>query len=437
MADEEAPSFSLGLDFDLDPLPQSYSRQDPGPSYDFAPAQLSSEKAASCSIQEENRNGDYFETPTTDFCHQVSEPDRPLKRLRRGPTSGPALPKKVFFDVDDDIEEFSSQEDQLQDRDPHHTYSVCSSSKLSLQSQGVLSSQKPQETKARKMYEVQSDKASANTVSAVNKATLYQSTVSPLRKFQLVDSDSDGSMKEDLNYAVNQEFSPVNGEQSNLRHIPTPAFDEVLEEYFQSAKHNNFFQNHVEDCNQASSLDENNFWQCDLGPLPPAHQYYFHEDLRIQKLVRSRLPNFFPLGAETNLGHKQQNPCGIDYMSQFGHREASKQVKQKEVKQPSTSRSQKGVRKAKVQELPEGSQSWVNPRSCDIPKDAGKRRVQAVSKSGGHWYTANGRRVYVAKNGQELTGKLAYVQYSKENGAGFKKSKKKTSTKTKAAGRKK
>lgn len=51
--------------------------------------------------------------------------------------------------------------------------------------------------------------------------------------------------------------------------------------------------------------------------------------------------------------------------------------------------------KSSVQELSQESDSWINPRSSAMnPKDAGKRRVHAVGKSAGHWYTAaDGRRV--------------------------------------------
>ncbi|KAK1581051.1 hypothetical protein Q3G72_002617 [Acer saccharum] len=80
------------------------------------------------------------------------------------------------------------------------------------------------------------------------------------------------------------------------------------------------------------------------------------------------------------------------------------------------------------------SGGWVDPKSsATIPKDAGKRRVHASGgQSAGHWYTSpEGRKVYFSKNGQELTGQIAYRQYRKENGAGFRKSKKKTNSRKK------
>lgn len=41
------------------------------------------------------------------------------------------------------------------------------------------------------------------------------------------------------------------------------------------------------------------------------------------------------------------------------------------------------------------SANWVEPKSCtSMPKDAGKRRVQASGQSAGHWFTgSDGRKV--------------------------------------------
>ncbi|KAK0598911.1 hypothetical protein LWI29_000679 [Acer saccharum] len=67
------------------------------------------------------------------------------------------------------------------------------------------------------------------------------------------------------------------------------------------------------------------------------------------------------------------------------------------------------------------------------------RRSSASVGSGGsssrvvpRWQAPKwGRKVYLSKNGQELTGQIAYRQYRKENGAGFRKSKKKTNSRKK------
>lgn len=98
MAECDAPSFSLGLDFsfDLDTPPHSPLRADPPPSA----------------------------SPGDDPGPQVPDPEtRPdpprsiLKRLRRGPPPS-SVSQQVepppCFDADDDIEEFSSQEDPIQ-----------------------------------------------------------------------------------------------------------------------------------------------------------------------------------------------------------------------------------------------------------------------------------------------------------------------------------
>lgn len=94
--------------------------------------------------------------------------------------------------------------------------------------------------------------------------------------------------------------------------------------------------------------------------------------------------------------------CDISYLkshffrSQFNHGEATKPPgKQKDTTKPSTSRSRKKIKNTKVQESSQGAESWVNPRTgAGNPKDAGKRRVQAVGQSAGRWYTgSDGRRV--------------------------------------------
>ncbi|KAL5548395.1 hypothetical protein UlMin_003626 [Ulmus minor] len=78
------------------------------------------------------------------------------------------------------------------------------------------------------------------------------------------------------------------------------------------------------------------------------------------------------------------------------------------------------------------SGNWMDPRSSgSITNESGRKRVQANAQSAGHWFTgSDGRKVYVNKKGQKLTGQIAYRQY-KKNGSGFKRGKKKTSSKKK------
>lgn len=90
MAEFEAPSFSLGLDLDDTPPPSPST----SPNHDPVPQ----------------------EVPDSDPESQPDPPIRILKRLRRAPpSSSQTEPRPSFFDPDeDDIEEFSSQEEPLQ-----------------------------------------------------------------------------------------------------------------------------------------------------------------------------------------------------------------------------------------------------------------------------------------------------------------------------------
>ncbi|XP_019455974.1 PREDICTED: uncharacterized protein LOC109356851 isoform X2 [Lupinus angustifolius] len=341
---------------------------------------------------------------------------------------------------------------------------------------------------------------------------------SPLRKFQLIDSDSDDLVDEDVSathkidpcskYAACNQSKPVNSFEKSRKmsfdmnqdqdlwkdfspvkafSVPTPAFNEIYEEYFRSSKdkeveksvidisesHNGRYFGANSSCQRDQQL-----WES-AGPLPPAHCYFFHEDPKIQQLVRRRLCNFSPLGV-SSVNH-QHNVSLIDYMGQFGSTSSSKKQearkgyvsssirggnksinltvdetfeasgrwvdpkfnsplskgessRKKTTRRNSTksnvSKGKNKKDKSTSSNVPRTSTNWVEPKSCaNMPKDAGQRRVQASGQSSGHWYTSDGRRVYVSKSGQELTGGTAYRQYRKESGAGVKKSKAKTSAK--------
>ncbi|KAF2285779.1 hypothetical protein GH714_007756 [Hevea brasiliensis] len=166
-------------------------------------------------------------------------------------------------------------------------------------------------------------------------------------------------------------------------------------------------------------------------PLPPAHHYFFHDDPRIQTLVRCRLPNFSPLGI-VNRGNQQHSESVINYISQF-HGEASKQGGTRGSNNgKGSTRGRNKLKKSNAKEVMHASEGWVDPKiSSAIPKDAGKRRVHANGQAAGRWFTSpEGRKVYVSRSGQELTGQIAYRHYRKESG-GFRKSKKKTNVKRK------
>ncbi|KAE9606350.1 hypothetical protein Lalb_Chr10g0106941 [Lupinus albus] len=340
---------------------------------------------------------------------------------------------------------------------------------------------------------------------------------SPLRRFQLIDSDSDDPVGEDVSaahiidpcskYAAYNQSESVNSFENSRKmpfdmkrgqgllkyfsplnnfSIPTPALNEVCEEYFRSAKDKEVEKSGIDisECHHERYFGVNSSCQMDQqlwelsGPLPPAHRYFFHEVPRIQQLVRRRLCNFSPLGV--NRVNQQPNVSHIDYMGQFGSTSASKTHEtqrgfvnssirgrnksanlivgetfdasggwvdprisspfsnglsstQKTTKRNSKSNVSKGKNKtdkSTSSNVSCPSTNWVEPKRCsNMPKDAGKRRVQASSQSSGRWYTSDGKKVYVSKSGQELTGPNAYKQYGKESGAGFKKSKAKTSAK--------
>ncbi|KAK9048476.1 hypothetical protein SSX86_032560 [Deinandra increscens subsp. villosa] len=449
MADFEAPSFSLGFDFDLlDSDPQ------------ITTATEKNNKAPSLLIR----------------ILKIRSSSPKLKRLRRGSAVGETaslnsvkrkvdlLSSVVVDDDDDDIDDFSSQEDEH--LSTHH-HSVCNSSKFPLNGHGVLTKQKGK----KRQNVVINDPESV--ITSCNKPQFPKLTVSPLRRFQLHDSDSDfddpffsegatdktcNGSESYLNRAAPDFVQPVGlNQQRKLNEsvntttrkdlwedfrpekscrIPTPALDEFCEEYFSSMKDKSKSQSKSQ-----SNIGKNNqnihvaSSVIDLGdPLPPAHQYFFHNDPRVQDLVRSRLPNFFPLNA-ANRDSELPSTSNIDYMGQFSHDAKSKQAAGTNKAETS---SRKNSRKSKTQDT---SQGFMNPKvnTKKVPKDAGKRRVQADGQAAGagsgagagvgHWFTnQDGKRVYVSKSGQELTGRAAYMHYKKEGGGGFKNKKAKKST---------
>lgn len=216
--------------------------------------------------------------------------------------------------------------------------SVCGSSKPSLRGQNAVTLEPGSQWKSRKGKEVSNASVSDNVETRGSNVMFPKLTVSPRRLFQLIDSDSDDpSMIEDTTkempqvnfsskdkqsvsskYASNQATKKASIEKSEGRdlwndfctektfRIPTPAFDEVFEEYFTNVKNKSTPEIDSNDLSNGGKLDEIS--------LPPAHCYFFHKDSRIQKLVRQRLPYFFPLGAGNNQECRKQNVSDIDYM---------------------------------------------------------------------------------------------------------------------------
>ncbi|KAG6592041.1 hypothetical protein SDJN03_14387, partial [Cucurbita argyrosperma subsp. sororia] len=497
MAFYEAPSFSLGLDLDFDSEPQI-----PPPASDCSAGANASSKEDDCGV---------VETGVAD-CNEETGHDSPrkFKRLKRGPARCSSGAKKsesspLFSVVDDDIEEFSSQEDSPRVSSLHQ--SVCNSSKVPLH--GIFTVPTSSQLKEKK------DKQTADASTSVglekkNKSLFSNLTISPLRKFQLLDSDSDEPSSCDKQSRKGYEVSSslnkpkstfglsatVDEKKKSLTasitqkedlwkdfcqtknfHLPTPAFDEVCKEFSQlkkdnkaatelgSSAHISCMDNHTTNSGYSNELVDK------LGC--PAHYYFFHNDPRIQRLVRNRLPNFSPLGVDGSRGSM------IDYVRQFSNGEASTSrpsqvdmeksskrstniskrsknnaskcwANEKAVsplsskKTPKRSASQKNkigsssrnVRRkpgaSNREELLQDSGNWIDPKgSLSLPRDAGKRRVHAGGQSAGHWYTSpEGKKVYVTKSGEELTGRTAYRLYKKDTG-GFRKSKKKGTGKKK------
>ncbi|RAL37878.1 hypothetical protein DM860_000572 [Cuscuta australis] len=445
MVDFEAPSFSLGLDFELDSQPNFTAAPE------FQPAQ-------SLRTIAEEEDGDDFDSLVSGPDLKCSDPPLPLKRLVRGSaackSTSAARSRSVKEGTlceleDDEIEDFSSQEDPPEDRSKS-IRSVSSSSKIPLHHHGGFSMQSATQcTLKGKNMDTDSpafqNKEPSDTIFVFSKLD-----VSPLRRFEIIDSD-DPSTTEHLKKGVKvkaaaeecalsskqmrDETSHVTFQSEDLWkgfltdekfHISTPALDEVCEEYFRSLTDRNAaVQNANEDDHRKSSLTENcNMQQRHNSSLVPAHSYFFHKELRIQKLVRDRLPHFFPLGAKSGQGVKQ-NDGSINYIGQFAPRGGPESRTNKVAAEAISTKRRK---KDSPKEASEASISWVNPKdSAVVAKDAGKRRVHAVGNSAGHWLTASdGKRVYITRNGEELSGRNAYMLYRKESGSGFNKSKSNT-----------
>lgn len=214
--------------------------------------------------------------------------------------------------------------------------SVCNSSKVPLH--GIFTVPTSSQLKEKK------DKQTADASTSVglekkNKSLFSNLTISPLRKFQLLDSDSDEPSSCDnqsrkgyevssslnkpkstfgLSATVDEKKKSLTASitqkedlwkdfcQTKNFHLPTPAFDEVCKEFSQlkkdnkaatelgSSAHISCMDNHTTNSGYSNELVDK------LGC--PAHYYFFHNDPRIQRLVRNRLPNFSPLGVDGSRG---------------------------------------------------------------------------------------------------------------------------------------
>lgn len=204
--------------------------------------------------------------------------------------------------------------------------------------------------------------------------------------------------------------------------LATPAFDEFCEQYFSSRKQTD---PNVSAGKNDPVLDNS---------VPPAYQFFENADMRIQRLLRQRLPNFLPINSllrGENLGAEQVE---IDYLSQFGASRDTNAASglnfQSQVLNSTRKKScAKSAGKGKKR-VPDGTETGVWTTTGNhitkpvIPRDAGKRRVSAKGNATGSWFTNAGRKVYVTKDGREMMGQAAYLQYKKDNGMRYRKSKK-------------
>ncbi|MBA0553208.1 hypothetical protein Golob_012409 [Gossypium lobatum] len=445
MANFDAPSFSLGLDFDADSEPQLQAE-------DHLEPILAPNPSASFNIIEEN--ADEFESEQVMDSDPDTRPDPPrvLKRLRRAADESSATKKEsektlVWDNGDDDIEEFSSSQEKNADVDSSTQYhSVCSSSKIPLKRLGLVTTQSSSQSSSRKAGQASVASASASLKASHDGLTFPKLTISPLRRFQLLDSDSDddpsdceftgkGACKSDPLSKEQQSTASERKRKTsfgtpqnedlwkdislmNSSCVQTPAFDEVCKEYFQSLNHKSASQKlgsrKADLSSQELGSQKTEQFQDLDDPLPPAHRYFFHADPRIQNLVRGRLPFFSPLSMADSGGHQQPTVSIMDFKNQFNKGESSKQrgSRKGSGKNCSTSRSSKSKKPNAENGAFEG---WVNPKtSAAVPKNAGKRRVHASGQPAGHWYTSpEGRKVYITRTGQELSGQMAYRHYRK------------------------
>ncbi|RID65677.1 hypothetical protein BRARA_D00859 [Brassica rapa] len=286
-----------------------------------------------------------------------------------------------------------------------------------------------------------------NDPSSKKKEPGYMPTRSPLRRLQILDSDSEDdcpSTKKESSRVTKTNGScskvqpsvaskPKRKELGDLwkdfspaavSKIQTPALDDVCQDYFSSINKSTAQKQSsaVASSSNSGLFQQNGHFSDSSNPTPPSHRFFLHSDPRIQNLARKRLPNFLPLGISNDRENRREE-CLIDYMNQFGSNGSSKTG-------VSSSKSCRGTQaKSKVSKDQESSKA----RSAAVPKDAGRRRVSANTGNAGHWFTsAEGRKVYISKSGQEFSGQSAYRCYKKESGGGFNKSRKKRPPKKKA-----
>nr|DAD20505.1 TPA_asm: hypothetical protein HUJ06_021968 [Nelumbo nucifera] len=274
MEDFTAPSFSLGLDLDFDSEPQTAP-------IEASPSQEVPETSNNASFETFQDDGD-FQLPALDPGLQSEDPPPRLKRLKRGPATQLSRvfdkqPAPPYLGFDDDIEEFSSQEDPREVKhSARQNRSACSSSKFPLHGHRALMTQSTSKAKVHISAPVSNASTSANLDASSSKLMFPNLTISPLKRFQLLDSDSEdpSSSVDACEDAIKTKTSPIERQykptqvatwnqqkgvetskvtvqdedlwegfcpQKNIS-ISTPGLDEYCDEYFQSLKNNNSWQ---------------------------------------------------------------------------------------------------------------------------------------------------------------------------------------------------
>ncbi|EES11453.1 hypothetical protein BDA96_06G242600 [Sorghum bicolor] len=429
----EAPYSSLIINDDDDSLAGGQHHEQSKP-------QAAPRVPSSLSIEDED--GDFFLAGDQQPEPTLPEPEvTQLKRLRKGPAPPhlapsppplkvPGQPTVVIDNAaraavgswEDEIEDWTTDEDRpVRDVPPSvGSCSTSSNSKFSLLNRGVLMTQSATKANRSKISQTPNTSASISLEESCTKKLLPKITVSPMRKIYLLDSDTDADDDHNQNKAkTQQQNTKPRGSSTVLKsgammndNWATPALDEFCNEYFKSSKDAGFSQQKEGNTHYRVSQPKNSghFQQqtsssgAELYDGPPAMHYLFHPDPRVGNLFRNRLQHFVPIGA----GSTRENGQNRAESLSSGRRQFSSSAA--------------------------ANDDWVTPGRISVPTDASKRRVRASgSHSGsGHWFTDDsGRKVYVSKNGQELTGRNAYRQYQKESGRGFGRYKKKGSSGTK------
>ncbi|EEE61724.1 hypothetical protein OsJ_16231 [Oryza sativa Japonica Group] len=463
----DAPSFSLGIDSDGDGGDEPHLTN--GGHREEQQRRYEAPDAPSFSLGIDFGDGD-DEPASPTKAAKLRATRRPMhppspsemnrfKRLRRGPappsqaptppphrTPAPATmeaspvvsSKAVLGDIgsfEDEIEDFTDEERFMRDVPPSvgscitsssSRFSHASNSKFSLMNHGVLMSQST--SKSKKFAQTPNYSASKSMEESSTKKLLPKTALSPMRKIHLLDSDSDSDDNKEmpgLQQNCKSKVSTVQhkGKAEMNDSWATPALDEFCNEYFKSVEDSRPSQQKEGNSFCGPKVIRSNYSVSETGghfphqstpsgavlednqtdSHPPAMHYFFHHDQLVRDLVRQRLKHFVPVGVDSR-GNEQDGTQNLQYRSQTGRCAAE-------------------------------NDRWVTPnKRMPVATQVGRRRVNPAGMSGsGHWLTGDdGKKVYISKDGQELTGRVAYRQYQRESGKGFRQSKKKSSAGTRA-----